>query len=567
MSDETTVLDLTLETTPPQGSDVVYIIRGTGAGRDRHMTYLNFMRNFVTTQADFNSVIVRVAANQYKIADNIKFLRLDALSGGYTFSDVLSGGDTWGYLQTNNCTHLEFVNGAYIDMENTQGYIEVNTDACLMRNVDIRGANSVASAIAQSFLLNASYVTFDNCKTSNRLSNAIFFAFRGSGTALHNKTSKYTNCSAYNLTSSNQMFGFVYCWNNVNPLIYNIESTTNNVGGVANSFNVINNMILELDASGIAYGIVNVENSSCIYIEDIDSSANESKGISACNQISNAYIYDIQSSVNQDVYGLDSCDNISSIKIQQLDTSGTGDVYGLSGCNQASSIEIIDLDGADAVYGVYQSDQLSSIKIEDLDSSGGIVRGIYDSDQISSSYVYDLLSPANSDIYGMDTVNNVSACKIQQLDTSGTGIVYGIRDSFQIAAGEIVDLDGASTVYGIEDTDQIAGVKIEDIESSGGDAFGAVICEVVSSLFVNTVDYSGVGAFNAVGLSTSKYISSIRVSDIDIGGGGTVEGINGCQYGSSLFTDEAVNSSNNFIDTADGGAVIATDFSCNDNWT
>ena len=172
----------------------------------------------VDSQATFVAAFTRVAANQYKINDDYKSIYFKIISGGYSIANILAGGDTWGHIETNNCTHVEFENGAYIDMENTQGYIEVNTDTCLMRNVDIRGANSVASAIAQSFLLNANHVTYDNCRTSARLSNSLFAGFRGSGTSLHNKTSKYANCSVYNLTSSSSIYGFHTCFNGVNNI-------------------------------------------------------------------------------------------------------------------------------------------------------------------------------------------------------------------------------------------------------------------------------------------------------------------------------------------------------------
>jgi len=281
--------------------------------------------------------------------------------------------------------------------------------------------------------------------------------------------------------------------------------------------------------------------------------------------------------------------NVSACKIQQLDTSGAGAVFGMNDCNQASSIEMVDLDGAAAVYGVYRCNQLSSLHIEDLDSSGGEVQGIYDSDQIASSYIYDLLAPANSDIYGMNTVNNVSACKIQQLDTSGTGDAYGTSVCNQLSSMEIIDIDAAAIAYGIygDATNGrcISSVLIDDIESSGSVAVGISNVDCVSSTKISKVD--GVG--NVYGITGCQRISSLWVG----GGGitssgadaigmygcdqlaastsdgitasGTASGFNTCTYGAAIFTSEAVNGSCDWIDTVD--AQITNKVSTPSIWT
>ena len=145
----------------------------------------------IESQTEFNNIIERVAANQYKINDTIYALEFNNITNDYQVSGILSGGDSWGYIETNNCVTIKFNGGAFLDFENERGYLEINTDDCVLKNVNIQGTGTVASAITKSFLLNANRVIFNNCKCSSRLSNTTISGFEGSATAIHNENSKY----------------------------------------------------------------------------------------------------------------------------------------------------------------------------------------------------------------------------------------------------------------------------------------------------------------------------------------------------------------------------------------
>ena len=135
----------------------------------------------VTTQAEFNAIITRNGANDYQISDNYKsILFQEGAYLCYGATSFLSGGDAYGVLKTNDCTHLVFENGAYFDVGGTAFHLEVNTDYCRLDNVYVKGNVAAAVAATQSFLLNAYNVTYNNCKTSNRLSTTHFNGFKGS---------------------------------------------------------------------------------------------------------------------------------------------------------------------------------------------------------------------------------------------------------------------------------------------------------------------------------------------------------------------------------------------------
>jgi hypothetical protein len=516
-----------------------------------HRIGANSSQIIIHTPTDFNNIWERVAANQYKLKDHIKSVHFQYYQSGaeigFTVANLLSGGDTWGAFQTNNCTEFTMSNGSRIYMVNERSYIEVNTDNCYLKNISVEGTGTVASAIAQSFLLNANYVTFDNCRTSNRLSNVLFECFKGSATSLHNVTSKYINCSVYNMTSSAELRGFNGCHNLVNSLVYNIESTSNSCAGLYSCVNVVNNMIQEIDSAITTRGINAAINSCNSRIENLDSSGGQSRGIDNSISVSNAYIFDLQSPLNFDVVGIRNTNNISVCKIEQLDTLGTGVVYGMSGCNQVSVIEITDLDGADDVNGVYQCNQVSSCYVYDLDSGSGPVRGFYDCDNVSAFSVYDLVAQAGQNVVGLLQCDNISAFKVNQLDISGAGTMYGMYQCNQSSAFELNDLTGVGATFGIWNSFQFSAFKIINADSTTGNLTGIYnsyqfsdgrlqaltclsgatkglqLCGEFSGLSI--YDLQSSSNYDVNGIESGSNFSACKIEQLDTSGTGIVYGI------------------------------------------
>jgi hypothetical protein len=298
----------------------------------------------VSTQAEFNALFTRQGANHYHIHDDYKTVLVKNFTGGYLCDgpmSFLSGGDTWGYVQTNLCTHLKFENGAYWNVGDSLFYLEANTDDCKLENVWIRGLGTVAAALTRSFYATGLRMTFDNCKTSNRYANATFVGFEGSNVVATDITNKYINCLAsYLITTVGLVSGFRYCYNVSNCISYNISSIT--VGIDVYGFFSCNNM-----SNCIAYNISGTTSfvsgfstcnflSSC-YSESISCSSGGADGFRACSNMSSCYANTIDSTAAGWAIGFNGCNYISSCKANDIDSAG-GNANGFRSCNYGSSL-------------------------------------------------------------------------------------------------------------------------------------------------------------------------------------------------------------------------------------
>ncbi len=348
------------------------------------ITYFNQFHSeseyVINTQADFNSLLTRTSANRYEFDDDALTIIFMPLSGGFQMSGVLSDGDSWGYIQTNNCKSLEFRGGAFIDFENERGYLEVNADDCYLRNVELKGTGTVAAAITQSFRLNAYRVTFDNCKCNTRLSNVDMVGFQGSGTALHNITSKYINCTAYDLDGSDKVYGIKDCMNLSNCIAYQLDSSS---------------------GSDICNGFYNCEQISACYVNDIDTDSGEATGFYSCDQISGCSAKNINSNSNNAI-GFHSCDQISGCKAELID-SVTGATNGFYNCEQISACCVKDIDataGVGNAFGFNACNHIAACLANDIDSAGGAANGFRNCNYGAAIYTTE---STNSNNDWMDT--------------------------------------------------------------------------------------------------------------------------------------------------------------------
>ena len=216
----------------------------------------------ISDQTNFKNAIERVSANIYKFKDNYRSILVRY--GEYDFTACLSGGDTWGQLQTNNVTHLEFEQGASITFGNTPGYLNINTTRCYLKNVLVKGLGTVASAVQYSFLLSTYGVTFDNCNVMSRLSNTNMTGFQGSATVAHNLSTRYINCRVSALTSSGNISGFYLCQNMVGCTVSSCACT----------------------GTGVLYGFSACDSISSSQVFVLDSANGNCAGFYNCNQVS-----------------------------------------------------------------------------------------------------------------------------------------------------------------------------------------------------------------------------------------------------------------------------------------
>jgi len=400
--------EITLLTFTTDGATVTVTDNGdTRIGSAFHM-----QDAVVYDQTSFNDCIIRVAANQYKIRDDIASLYCATLSGGYLMTggtSPLAGGDTWGVIETNNCKQIIFESGASIHMGNERSYLEIDTDDCYLKNVNIVGTGTVASAIAQSFLLNANRAEFVGCKSSDRLSNVAFYCFRGSGTAAHNTSSKYIDCVVDTIESSNDIAGYYKCYNGANLTLKTVSSSAGNGRGFYDCHMLVNCYASILDGT-LAQAFIN------------------------CDDIANCVAIAIDSTGA--VIGFSGCDNIDNCTAEDIDSSG-GTAYGFNGCDRVSNSYANQIDhsgavgGADA-YGFYTCSNLSNCKAEDIDTNGaaGTYNGFDTCDQLSNCYATDCengfdtclmigSSLAETCVLGFHDCDYLSSC--QALTNTGNG--------------------------------------------------------------------------------------------------------------------------------------------------
>lgn len=442
---------ITVDAVAPTNKDLVLgEVVGDGAAslvitpytRTRH---LNAAYDYVVeTQEDFNVLIDYTAANQYRIKDDVKSVYVKYLSGGYQMTGAtspLQEGDSYGYIETNDCTRIVFEPGAFIDMHQNIGYIEVDTDYCYLDGVSVQGDKGAASAIARSFLLNANYVTFMNCDSQTRLSNAASSVFEGSGTASHNQTSTYINCKVFDYDSSAEIIIMENCQNVQNINVQDIECT-----GIANLY--------------ILKGCQDVDGVKIIQIDHSSATGGNIDCIYDCTNISNVYIYDIDAvGTSASLECFYNCYNCENIKIEDVDADYLIRVFEL--CRNVSNVIVTDIESAsDSVRGFVTSYNLSNCRISSMDADNGCV-GFYQSDYISTCEVDDLDNETAGDAFGFYLCNNISACYCSDIDSTVNNY-HGFYDCTQLSSCYATTCED-----GFNACKQIAGCKSESNDNNG----------------------------------------------------------------------------------------------------
>lgn len=387
----------------------------------------------ISSQDEFDIIIDRTAANQYRIKDNIKSIFVKYLAGGYQMTGATSplfAGDTWGYIETNDCTRIVFEPGAFIDMHQNIGYIEVDTDYCYLDGVSVQGDKGAASAITRSFLLNANYVTFANCEAKTRLSNAIGSGFEGSGTAIHNKNSRYIGCIVTDYDSSANQYAFYLCHNLDNSYVYDIAGTGTNMYLFYQCYNINNTEIDKIDHSGgtVCAAFYQSENINNAIISDFDSDANL-RPVTSCYNCSNITVSDIQSSAS--AVGFMECKRITNCKVIQIDvTAGASNCAAFYDCENISNCyaEDIDQTGTGAAYGFRLCDRLTCCEAQDIDSTASNYHGFFECNELSSCF-------ARTCEDGFNTCKQVTGCQAESNSNDGFFSCNRVSGSFATGNG------------------------------------------------------------------------------------------------------------------------------------
>lgn len=318
----------------------------------------------ISTQAQFNAIVERTGANAYKFKDAYRSVYFKYVTGGYAVagaSSILSGGDTWMQLSTNNLADMKFAPGAYLNCADTPFSVNANTSVSVLQNVIIQGDGSVAAAVVDGFILANTYVKFINCGVKNRLSNTTMNGFRGSVTALHNITSSYEGCYVDGLTSSGTVRGYYLCHNLSNYLAYDLESTAGACYGAYQCDKMNTGTIYTLDGTTV-YGIDDSDNISILRVYDLDATG-ASNGISNCSLVSSVIAESVTSSGGF-ATGFHTITNISSCYANNITCASGG--AGFYNCDYMAAVEsgnIVNGDGfQNCTYGaaLYTAEAVNS---------------------------------------------------------------------------------------------------------------------------------------------------------------------------------------------------------------
>jgi len=379
----------------------------------------------LNSQEDFNSIIERVAVNQYKIKDSIRSVFFKFLIGGYQMTGAespLSDGDTWGYIKTNNCRSIVFSPNVFIDFHQSEGYLEINTDFCVLNNLTIAGDKGAASDIKRSYLLNASYVTFFNCTTNARLSNSAttFYGFEGSTIKLNNITSKYVGCTVRGLDlDGTGIFGaFKDCQNISNSVIYFCKNL-NASGAIAlfnNCKNINNTNVFTIESIGNSFFTMfkncNIINS--FLIEQIDFTSGGSGFITmfdTCNNIENGIITDIDS--NDDITIFSICNILNNININNINTITFVTIF--VECKNTDNINISEIETGSAIFIFSFCDNFNNIIIDGLTSTGSTILIGDNCKNMNNILISDL--DADGNITGFTSTNYINNIEISTVVT------------------------------------------------------------------------------------------------------------------------------------------------------
>lgn len=496
--------DLVLATLVGNGTTSLVI---SSRPRTRH---LNAAYDYVvSTQDEFNIIIDRVAANQYKIKDGINSVFCKFLSGGYQMTgstSPLQEGDTYGYIQTNQCEKLSFESGTFLDFHQSIGYMEINSIGCVLENVDIRGDKGAAAAIQRSFLLNASYVQFHNCVSTARLTNTAFSTFEG-GTAFQNDSSAYIDCKCYDIDQSGaaQISVFNDCKNIIRPFVTNIENT--NASGSVVLFDTCQNIdgpnIRTIDSTNtnsvltIFKNCDNINNYKIIDIDLVTAGTGNIKLIDTCTNVNNGYINDIDA--NDNISIIFSCNTVNNTYVATVNSTGgngcnvyqnsnflancraesitsTGAAATTSGfvnCFQLSNCRAITITGVIGAYGFFQCQRAGECWAETVSITGaGTYNGYHSCNFVTASFADDcengfydcdrlsVCNSINNAVDGFDTCYTLIGCEATGNTTNGFDNCFHMEHNRSTGNG---------TQYSATTWADYAGARAAAATDSGGD--------------------------------------------------------------------------------------------------
>ncbi len=384
----------------------------------------------VRTQAQFNAIIERVSANRYKISNAVRSLYLRYKTGGggyycYGVTSFLSGGDTWGYIETNNCARIVMEPATYLFFGNARGYLKVTTIGAVVEGVEVRGNTITAAAGADySFLVAAQNVTLRNCISNEIYTDSDFSAFAGG----NYKSARFEGCKVYTIncnTAGRTIRAFYQC--------YNISGA---------------------------------------YVEDITIANGSALLFDNCYFINNSYIYNVSSI--QDLYGFSQCENISNCYIDTFSVTGSSSVScGFANCNEISSSTVKGVTNSSTSgsnYAFVSCNRVSACKAINIQSTGssGTAQGFNSCYHISACYAENVNASSTATAYGFNACRNISGCDVTSL-TTASGNAFGYLSCVRISACYCGAITSSGTKNGFNTCSYGSSLNTAEAANAGND--------------------------------------------------------------------------------------------------
>ena len=482
------------EVTDRDPDDIFYNIRGSGSGSDKKIQTENLFIVKIEDQTGFNSIIEYVSANRYKIIDSVIGVDMAYLAGGYQMAGAtspLSGGDLWGYIETNNCKNIKCDMGTFIDYSTTEGYFSVNTAGFYISNLELRGDISTASAVSYGFQFTSAAIdgVFFNCIVSNRKTNhSSFTGFGGSAaTAAAVRSTKLINCVVreIHITTTTPIFCYCFKWCN---------------------------NLLNCEVNGI-------------YADDT-ATANYIYTFYYCSKLNNILISNIDSYFR--IYGIGFCTSISNVKFHNIGDAARAlsRMRLITNCSEVSNIIIDEANCTTGSLALFSASQcINNIKISNV---------------------------TGSTVYCFDTCKNISASNVLGVVSSGECDTF--RTCIDITACHADDIVSTGTVslVGFIYCENISASMASNIVSTTGRAFGFYNCNYLSGCLIDTI--TGKHTSAVTGFYGSDYLTGCYTNTVSNVGTGSAEGFTNCLHVSSVSSTEALNAGNNFVDS-DAAAI------------
>jgi hypothetical protein len=490
----------------------------------------------VTSSDDFKHMITRDSAGDYRIKTSLETVYIEP---GVTISwdAMLQAGDTTGTLRaTGSLSLFEWGDLSKIEFSGATGFS--------FRNDVIKKIKGMA--IEQSSGTISGFIGFDNykieavyegCSVKNIVGDAGSVAFYEHASAADRRKNKYIRCLVDDVSDSLSVHAFYFCNNVQNCEVINLASV--NVVYAFHTCEWITCSRVETlrVTAGAGLGLFAFE--SCKHITDFRLTDFDMQGtgsmtlFNSCEHINGGYINGALVQIDADIIIFNACNYIQGVNAEEVRAWTGYDLTALNSCNNVSNCRFHDLSANQILYGASGCNFLDSIDFDFL-RDAGTVYGFYNCWNISNSKTLNLSS--TGDIAGFFQCNIITGSYVKTVQRSSGGIVSGFSECNRVTGCFVDGITGNQQSYGFYDCEVLSG------------------CEAI-----NLIDLSvqACGFFNCLYLSACK--ATIITAPTN------TWGFNGCEYGSSLWTDKATNINNDWIDTVD--ANITNKVSTPSVWT